>query len=320
MEKHSKRCNNLLRPIVTSFLFVASLSLNAQTAHVFEINPQLSKQIIEANQLSDFKIYPIFYREVDYQGIDTSQPQIDGADKSTTTLKKSTYLIEETPLNVQELSGMFTEFPEKYALVYNDVTDKFVRNELSTSFADEYNNGASDKFEIIKNTETEALYFVMSRHFLKKLKQKGMQEEMFQLVNKLGYKEYKDGEDYYFKSKTSEIRLDERTFKAIKENPNYIANLDADQLKISALTKQSIPHSQTLDKYLSQYRIQRSKMPTASLNAWRTATANAQKFLAQINKVAEKYEGNYSFTLLKKSNTLDNFLDNLNASKEVLGM
>ena len=61
-------------------------------------------------------------------------------------------------------------------------------------------------------------------------------------------------------------------------------------------------------------------MPTASLNAWRTATGNAQKLLNQINKLSEKYDGNYSFTLLNKENTLDVFLDNLNASKGVLGM
>ena len=57
------------------------------------------------------------------------------------------------------------------------------------------------------------------------------------------------------------------------ENPNYIANTYADQTEVSALAMQSISHSQTLDKYLSQYRIQRNNIASTSLDACRTATA-----------------------------------------------
>src|SRR5690606_18856407 len=176
----------------------------------------------------------------------------------------------------------------------------------------------------INKKDTNEYYYIVSSSFLSSLTSKQKEQELVEIVNKMGYKVYKSDDRYdenlYIKSKTAEIKLDNRTYHELKSNPNYISNLDSDQAKIAVLVKQTVSHSNTLDKYLSQYNIQKRNMSTSSIESWRKATANAQNLLTQINKLSEKYEGNYSFTLLNKSNSLNIFLDNLLASKGVLGM
>ena len=61
-------------------------------------------------------------------------------------------------------------------------------------------------------------------------------------------------------------------------------------------------------------------MSTSDLSAWRVATSKAQTLQAQLYKLTEKYDGNYSIKPIKKDNLLNDFLDNLLASKGVLGM
>lgn len=240
--------------------------------------------------------------------------------------KKSAFVISENSVNIDQFAGTFTEMPKKYMLALSDIEGHFVKNELVSDLQGYNNTGKlTEPFSLIKKEGTEEYYYIVSDTYLSALSGSQDKQELLNMIHKLGYKEYKSStdrydENLYIKSKTCEIKLDNQTYQKLKANPNYIANLDTDQAKISALVKQTVPHSQTLNKYLSQYRIQRNRMPTASLNAWRAATANAQKLHNQIYKLTEKYEGNYSFTLLNKANTFDVFLDNLNASKGVLGM
>ena len=142
---------------------------------------------------------------------------------------------------------------------------------------------------------------------------------------KLGYKEYRNpndsyDENLYIKSKTCEIKLDNWTYQELKTNPSYITALDNDQMKLNALIKQTIPHSQTLDKYLGLYRIQRNKMSATNISAWKAATIQAGKLNDQIVKMDEKYAGNYSFMPLNKASTRNDFSDNLGASKGILGI
>lgn len=244
---------------------------------------------------------------------------------SDKTTKKSAFVIEEKSIITDQLSGTFTEMPTQYRVALSDIEGYFVKNELVSDMQGYNNTGKlSEPYPLIKKEGTEEYYYIISDNYLSLLRGSQEKNELINIVHKLGYKEYKSKDMYddnlYIKSKTCEIKLDRQMYQELKANPNYIAKLDADQAQILALTKQAVTHSQTLDKYLSQYRIQRNKMPTASLNAWRNATANAQKLNNQIYKLTEKYENNYSFRLLNKSNTLDVFLDNLLASKGVLGM
>lgn len=235
--------------------------------------------------------------------------------------KRLAYMMTPDPIDVDVLLGKYIQLSEKYALVLAD-ENTFVKNELVTEDK-KYTTQLIETvvyYPIIKSKDNDKIYFVMSDKLIPTLQNDSNQENIISLIRKLGYKEYKDGEDYYITSKTSEIRLDAFTFNELSKNPSYITTLDNDQMKISALVQQTIPHSKTLDKYLSQYNIQKGRMPAATINAWRAATQQAQKLHNQIYKISEKYHGNYSYTLSKRSNTHDAFLDNLNASKGVLGM
>ncbi|RWW99549.1 hypothetical protein [Flavobacterium cerinum] len=239
---------------------------------------------------------------------------------SSEILKRKVFMIDNE-MDINALSGEFIELPVKYMLALKDIENKFVKNELTDDTKDYYNvGGLSQRYSLIKKKDTDEYYYIMSDAYLSDLLTKQREKELLEIVHKLGYKEYREGEDLYIKSKTAEIRLDVGTYNELKKNSNYITTLDNDQSQIASLIKQTVSHSKLLDKYLSLYRIQKSKMSNADINAWRTATTNAQKLMLQINKLSEKYDGNYSFTLLNKSNMLDAFSDNLLASKGVLRM
>jgi len=238
------------------------------------------------------------------------------------TTKKLIYLVSDTPVDLENFSGTFSKMPGEYVLVPSDFKDEYIKNELTSDFIDFYNDGSNARFyPLIKKKDTEEFFYVMSKGFLSSLENEESFTNLINSIHKLGYKEYKDEYgDYFIKSKTCEIKLDNWTASELKLNPSYIATLDNDQIKIAALVKQTIPHSKILDKYLGLHRIQRNKMSSIDIKNWRTATANAQKLNDQIYKLAEKYFGNYAFTLLNKSDTQEVFSENLIASKGVLGM
>lgn len=215
---------------------------------------------------------------------------------------RKTFVVDREA-QVSEFSGDFQELPQPYILAIKDVKTLFVKNELSNEYRGHSNTGElTEPYPLLKKSGTDDYYFITSESFYTSLANDLRGTEILQMIHRLGYKEYQEQGDYYIKSKTAEIKLDAGTYFALKQNPNYIAQYDSDQVKISALIKQTISHSTTLDKYISQYRIQRSKMPTANLNAWRSATTSAQKIMNQINKLSEKYDGNYSFNLSNKLN------------------
>jgi hypothetical protein len=243
-----------------------------------------------------------------------------GVEPSKETSKRMAFMLEE-PVDVLKLSGKFVEM-KGYMLANREVPEKFLKDEIANDLRGIYNSGQlGSPYPLLKKQGTEEYYYVVDETFLPYVFQRQMKEELLQMVHDLGYKEYSD--EYgslYIKSKTSEIRLSERTYWELKKDPQYITKLDADQTKIAALVKQTPPHSKTLDKYLSLYNVQKRNMSSADLKAWRNATENAQKLHNQIYEIGKKYDGNTSFKLLDKSNTFDNFLDNLLASKGVLGM
>ena len=246
---------------------------------------------------------------------------VKGKVQSQETLSKKVLFVDKEA-TFTDFSGDFKILPERYVLVLQDVENQFLKNELLVYNSGYEINGVSQPYSLMQKVGTDDFYFITSDEFYRYLSAQDLKTELLTIVHKLGYKEYQKDEEYFIKSKTAEIKLDAGLYDALKSNPNYISQYDAAKIKINALITQSIPHSKTLDKYISQYRIQRSRMSTANLNAWRTATTNAQKLLNQINKLEEPYEGNYSFRQLddSKRRALDNFLDNLLASKGFLRM
>ena len=246
---------------------------------------------------------------------------------SNETIKKMTYMIDDVnPVQLTSFSGRFIELSKKYRWVFDNIDIEFVKDELTDDNKYDFNKDqSSELLPLIQNVDTNEYYFVSSNSYITKLKQIESEKELLDIVHKLGYKEYKSNDRYdenlYIKSKACEIKLNNWTYNCLKKSPLYITALDNHQMKLDALIKQTIQHSKTLDKYLGLYRIQRNKMSTTNINAWRASTSQAQKLNDQMVSIDEKYAGDYSFMPLNNlSNIRENFSDNLGASKGVLGM
>lgn len=244
--------------------------------------------------------------------------------KSNVSERKSIMILDSTITDVNAFVGRFVELPTKYIMIVDNCKDQFVKYQLVDGLKDCFNKGYDTRYSIVRNVDTNAMYYLMNDEYLSKLRGNQKTQWLIEAVNKLGYKEYKSADRYdenlYIKSKTCEIKLDAFTYSVLKANPNFIVELDADQAKIESLTKQTSAHTQTLEKYINIYNIKRSKMSATDLSAWRTATSKAQTLQAQIYKLTEKYDGNYSFKPINKNNLLNDFLDSLLASKGALGM
>ncbi|UWY26922.1 hypothetical protein N4T20_14455 [Flavobacterium sp. TR2] len=230
-------------------------------------------------------------------------------------------------LNDEEIVGTYSAIPTPYLYARRDDRQgNYIENELVDKTKEFNNYGLSEiVFFLYKNNSTNKLYGIREEN-LKLLKDYVQAQEMIKIVQKLGYKVYETNETYYenyyyIKSKTCEVKLDNWTYNELKKNPSYINSLDNYQIKLKSLVQQTVPHSKNLDKYIGLYRIQRNKMSTANINAWKNATTQAQKLNNQIAKLEEQYAGNYSFTPFDRMMGLrQQFTDNLGASKGVLGM
>ncbi|GIQ58891.1 hypothetical protein Flavo103_20270 [Flavobacterium collinsii] len=241
--------------------------------------------------------------------------------------KRPVLFLSNEGISDNELIGSYSKMPTQYLYARrNDPQGNYIENELVDKSKDFNNYGLSEiVYFIYKNDSTGKLYGIREEN-LKSLTDYIQAQEMIKIVQKLGYKVYETNEAYYenyyyIKSKTCEIKLDNWTYNELKKNPSYISSLDNYQIKLKSLVQQTIPHSKTLDKYLSLYRIQRNKMSSANINAWKNATVQAQKLNDQISKLGEQYAGNYSFTPFDQMTGLRRqFTDNLGASKGVLGM
>lgn len=242
--------------------------------------------------------------------------------------KRPVLFLDNEILDINEIIGLYSIESNKYGYAMRDADNRnYIKYELVDMSKNSNDYSLSELvFYLCKNDSTGKLYAIKEQD-MKSIDSFMRIQELIKIVNKLGYKAYKMSNDkydndWYFKSKACEIKLNNWTYDGIKKNPsNYIALLDNHQMKSDALTKQTIQHSKTLDKYLGLYRIQRNKMSVANINAWRIATAQAQKLNNQMVNHAEKYAGDYSFMGLTKLSNIDEiFSDNLDASKGVLGM
>lgn len=288
---------------------------------------------------SDLESYKDYVNKISFKGPEESQgyreynwqlKRINSMSKTETgmvlsgkTQKKQIYLIKDTlSIDYAKIDGMFSVVENKFRAVLTDIPNKYMKNQIVNENDCDYNTRLFTKsYNLIKKNDSDEYFYIMADEYISELEKEQKNNEIFEMIHKLGYKEYKDEYgDYFMKSKTCEIKLDTWTLSELRLNSEYITTLDNDQLKLATLVKQTIPHSKILDKYCGLYNIQRSRMSAVDIKNWRIATANALKLNNEIYKISEKYFGNYSFTLLDKSKTLEDFTDNVRASKGVLGM
>jgi hypothetical protein len=242
--------------------------------------------------------------------------------------KRPALFLSNDVLSDNEILGSYSKTSNQYRCARrDDRRGNYIENELVDNSKEYNNDGTLSEtiYSIYKKDNTGKLYVIKDEN-LKSITDYIQVQELIEIIKKQGFKVYETNEGhyenyYYIKSKTCEIKLDNWTYSELKKNPSYITLLDNYQIKLKSLVQQTVAHSKTLDKYLGLYRIQRNKMSTANINAWKNATTKAQKLNDQISKLGEQYTGNYSFTPFDQMTGLRRqFTDNLGASKEVLAM
>jgi len=225
-----------------------------------------------------------------------------------------------------EIIGSYSLMPIKYRYARkNDYKGNYIENELvdNSKGYDDY-SFTETIYSAYKKDSTGKLYIIGDSD-LKQISNYYKIQDMLQIAKTQGYKVYSEKDGYYpivysIKTKTCEVKLDSWTYSELKLNPNYFATLDSDQIKIAALVNQTKQHSINLNKYSNLYYVQRKKMSAANINAWKNATNQALPLFNKIYKLKEKYNGNFSFTLLNKSNLWDEFVDDIGIAKGILGM
>lgn len=106
--------------------------------------------------------------------------------------KKSVYVIENVPLNINILSGEFIELPEEYSLIQEDAIGKFAKNELITKSNEHYNHRDEfSGFQIIKKSGTNEMYYIMSGMFTLGLRKMSESAKYQNIGNTAEYKAWK---------------------------------------------------------------------------------------------------------------------------------
>lgn len=306
MKKHyQKYCMHFAYAIISTATFLSSSRAFSQETNSLSISQDVCKYMKE----KDLKLQRIIHDTI----IETKRPVL---------------FMSNELLNDDEIIGLYSATSMKYRYARrDDRRGKYIESELVDNSLEYNNDGSLSEtiYNIYKNDSSGKLYAIKDEN-LKSISEFAKTKELIKIAEKQGFKVYQTNEAYYenyyyIKSKTCEIKLDNWTYSELQKNPSYITLLDNYQIKLKSLVQQTVPHSKTLDKYLGLYRIQRNKMSTANINAWKIATTQAQKLNDQIFKLGEQYAGNNSFTPFDQLTSLRRqFTDNLGASKGLLNM
>lgn len=217
--------------------------------------------------------------------------------------------------NKDLLVGKFKTIDEKYLMCEND-TEHFSKNELIDRSISRCLRGK--KYLIMQNVETNDLYYLVAEDFTTKLKNLKNFEMLKSEIAKYGYSVNENGS---VKTKMATVSLGEWLINKLKNNPNYLKQLDADYSKIAELYKSLPAHSKTLDRFIGLYRVQ-LRMSTSDIDSWRASTKKADSTFKQIYKLKEKYEDRVwdISSSTDNSEVFSNFMDNLLVSKNLLGI
>ncbi|MCL9805708.1 hypothetical protein NAT51_09250 [Flavobacterium amniphilum] len=108
---------------------------------------------------------------------------------SDKTSKKLSYFIIETPVNTNVLIGEFEKLANEYSLVYEDVINRYSKNELTTDNSGD--NVTSSRFPIVKKTGSEDMYYIMSDDFLFRIEKEIGHKRYLNMGNSAEYKTWK---------------------------------------------------------------------------------------------------------------------------------
>lgn len=230
------------------------------------------------------------------------------------TTERLAYIVDLNTIDPLQIVGEFKVLGDEY-WISKSTNYHNVQNELVPDNTNRYNR----KSPLLLNIETNQLYYIEAKSFVNALKGVKEFEQLKIAISKYGYKVDENGK---IKTKMVTVVLGQWLINSLNDNPNYLKQLDADYAKIVELTKQYPAYSKTLDRYIGLYRIQRNKMSTSDINAWRSSTEKADKLFRQIYELKEKYEFNYWSINpnIDQSKIIDDFMDNLTVSRHILGV
>lgn len=202
---------------------------NKNDLKTFQVEIQRIK-ITEPQKTNDYRYYLETLDEIN------KVPKTEiGKVLSDKIIKKSVYVLQDTPIDIDILSGEFIELSETYALMNESVKYKFAKNELFDQSNEHFNNqNEFDGFPIIKKSDTNQLYYITSKQFL--LQMKGVIErEKFKNLDKTS--EYKSWKTKYI-SLLQSAQINVNTCNAIIKKHTYLNRLGQKRYDTETFSKQ----------------------------------------------------------------------------------
>lgn len=187
---------------------------------------------------------------------------------SDKTSKKLVNVIIETPVDINTLSGEFTLSSDRYSLILEDIPNKFVKNEL-TNDNERYNeqNFKSELYYIIKKTNSDESYYIMSNDFLSQILNEIERKRYFDMPNTIEYKTWKSKflsliqsaesnvnvckgiiAKHTYKNRFGEKLYDSSTFTS-QEKVTFNKNLDTLEIKIKQIRELAENNKDFYDYY-----------------------------------------------------------------------
>lgn len=186
---------------------------------------------------------------------------------SDKTSKKLINVIVETPVDINTISGEFTLSSDRYSLMLENIENKYVKNEL-TKEHDEYNQKAqSEPYYIIKKTNSDESYYIMSNDFLSQILNEIERKRYFDMPNTTEYKTWKSKflsliqsaesnvnvckgiiAKHTYKNRFGEKLYDSSTFTS-QEKVTFNKNLDTLEIKIKQIRELAENNKDFYDYY-----------------------------------------------------------------------
>lgn len=110
------------------------------------------------------------------------------SDKKST---RPTYFIVDSLLTVKVLLGKFEKLPKEHYLITEDVKGKYSKNELTTDNKEYNEDFKTDRYPIVRKTDTGELYYIMSDQLLFQIRREVEKQEYLNMEFSIDYKVWK---------------------------------------------------------------------------------------------------------------------------------
>lgn len=295
---------NTVFKIVASCSLMMIVNFNLSAQEIFKIDKQSLKDISD-----EYYAYGVEFKTI----------------TDSSTVRKGYMVIPEIYFRIdsEELEGNYKEISSTMAFSDEGVTDKFLKNELSENVRLAFD--LSNVSTLIEKQDTKKLYVIdysVFKRIIGNIKDEESRKYNENFFQSLGYKIHTEKSYRYIHTKYYKIECDEHLVKIMKNNTNYLKNIDNYFEQLQSLRKQALVYNPKFDRFIRLYRLQRNRMSKADISAWMTLTKSALELNKKFVIVNDKLWGGPTKYELSK-NYLQNskeFDDYLGASMGVLGL